>query len=88
MTRFPDELEEAGWAYGSPLKDVQRLVAYWKDGYDWRKQEKLINDSMPQFTEDISVDRFGTLNIHFVHQKSSVKNAIPLLFVHGCKYPA
>ncbi|KZT41432.1 alpha/beta-hydrolase [Sistotremastrum suecicum HHB10207 ss-3] len=83
LIRFPDELEDAGWAYGSPLKDVQRLVAYWKSGYSWREHEKHINDTLPQFTKDISVDGFGTLNIHFVHQKSSVQNAIPLLFVHG-----
>nr|VWO97451.1 BTP domain-containing protein [Ganoderma boninense] len=35
------------------------------------------------FTRDIDVDGFGTLNVHYVHQTSEVKGAIPLLFVHG-----
>ncbi|KAI0351456.1 alpha/beta-hydrolase [Trametes cingulata] len=80
--RFPDELEGAGWNYGAPLSDIKRLVDHWKNGFDWRKAETEIN-KLPMFTRDIDVDGFGTLNIHYVHQKSQVKNAIPLLFVHG-----
>ncbi len=38
-TNFPDELEQAGWDYGAPLADVKRLATYWKNEYDWRKQE-------------------------------------------------
>jgi len=84
---FPDELEDSGWAYGAPLKDIKRLVARWQNGFDWRAHEKMINDELPQFTRDINIDRFGNLNIHYVHQKSPVVDAIPLLFVHGCEYP-
>ena len=83
LTRLPDELDEADWEYGVPLADVKRLVAYWKNGYDWRKAEAQINE-LPMFTRDIDVDDFGTLNIHYVHKKSECVNAIPLLFVHGC----
>ena len=28
LTKFPDELSDAEWKYGVPLKDVQRLVAF------------------------------------------------------------
>jgi len=35
------------------------------------------------FTRDIDVDDFGSLNIHYVHNKSAETNAIPLLFCHG-----
>ncbi|KAI0775497.1 alpha/beta-hydrolase [Trametes elegans] len=80
--RFPDELEGAAWDYGAPLADIQRLVTHWKNSFDWRKAEAAIN-TLPMFTHDIEVDGFGTLNIHYVHQKSAVKNAVPLLFVHG-----
>ena len=83
---LPDELEEAGWDYGAPLADIRRLVARWKDGYDWRKHETQLNDELPQFTRDIAVEGFGTLNVHYVHKKSDVVDAIPLLFVHGCKW--
>ncbi|KAH9943916.1 alpha/beta-hydrolase [Amylocystis lapponica] len=82
LVRLPDELEDVGWDYGTPLSDVKRLVARWKDGFDWRKAEEKINE-FPQFTRDIEVDGFGTLNIHYLHQKSAVENAVPLLFVHG-----
>ena len=85
IVRWPDELEDAGWEYGSPLANVQRLVGRWKDGFDWRKVEAEIN-KLPQFTRDIEVDGFGTLNVHYVHQKSTAKNAIPLLFLHGCEF--
>lgn len=85
LVRLPDELDGAGWDYGVPLADIKRLVAHWKDGFDWRKAEAEIN-KLPMFTRDIEVEGFGTLNIHYVHQKSEVKNAIPLLFVHGCTY--
>ena len=84
LVRFPDELEGTGWDYGSPLADVKRLADHWKNGFDWRKAEAEIN-RLPMFTRDIEVDGFGTLNIHYVHQVSEVKGAIPLLFVHGCE---
>lgn len=86
LAEFPDELDGAGWNYGAPLADMKRLVARWKDGYNWRAEEAKLNEELPQFTRDIEVDRFGTLNIHYVHQKSQVANAIPLLFVHGCEF--
>uniref|UniRef100_A0A0W0F6L9 stearoyl-CoA 9-desaturase n=1 Tax=Moniliophthora roreri TaxID=221103 RepID=A0A0W0F6L9_MONRR len=84
LVRFPDEIDNAGWEYGAPLQDIKRLVSRWKDGYDWKKHEKYLNDELPQFTRDINVDGFGTLNVHYVHKKCQVvENAIPLLFVHG-----
>ena len=84
LARVPDELDGAGWDYGSPLADVKRLITHWKSGFDWRKAEAEIN-RLPMFTRDIEVDGFGTLNVHYVHQVSEVKGAIPLLFVHGCE---
>ena len=58
---------------------------WWGEGYDWRKAEAEIN-KLPQYTRDIDVEGFETLNIHYVHQKSEVDTAIPLLFLHGCKF--
>ena len=85
LTKFPDELSDAEWKYGVPLKDVQRLVAYWKNGYDWRQHERQLNGELPQFTVDVEVEGFDKINVHFVHKKSERENAIPLLFVHGCR---
>lgn len=83
LTDFPPELDQAGWTYGAPLSDITRLTKYWKDGFDWRKQEAELN-KLPQFTTNITVDGFEELNVHFVHQRSPVEGAIPLLFIHGC----
>jgi hypothetical protein len=85
LARLPDELDGAAWEYGAPLADVKRLASRWRDGFDWRAQEAKINEALPQFTSKVPVDGFGTLKIHFVHARSMVEDAIPLLFVHGCK---
>jgi hypothetical protein len=83
LTRFPTELAGAGHARGPPLADLTRLVARWRDGYDWRRREAQIN-ALPMFTRPLAVEGFGTLDVHFVHKRSAVTGAIPLLFVHGC----
>ncbi|MCJ1397020.1 hypothetical protein MMC11_000212 [Xylographa trunciseda] len=82
LADFPTELEGAEWEYGTPLADVKRLTEYWHKNFDWSKAEAKLNE-LPHFSTDISVDNFETLNIHFVHQKSEVKAAVPLLFAHG-----
>ena len=82
-TRFPDEVKAAEWAYGVPLADIRRLLNRWKDGYDWRTHERELN-ALPMFTRSIAVDGFSELNLHYVHKRSDVEGAIPLLFVHGC----
>ena len=80
--QFPDELDGAEWHYGAPLADVKRLTAYWRDEFAWPDiQEKL--NQLPHFTTHIQCDGFEDLNVHFLHKKSDVENAIPLLFVHG-----
>ena len=84
LASFPDEIEDAGWDYGAPLRDIKRLTRYWLERFDWREQEAKLND-LPQYQTSIEVDNFGPFDIHFVHQESQVLNAIPLIFVHGCE---
>jgi hypothetical protein len=87
---LPDEPDGLGkWASGVALADIRRLVRYWKDGFDWRAQEARLNE-LPHYLMDVDVDINGQreeqLKIHYLHQESRQANAIPLLFVHGCKY--
>ncbi|KAF9476533.1 alpha/beta-hydrolase [Pholiota conissans] len=82
LYRSSDELEDSGRDYGVPLADIERLVARWRDEYDWRVHERKLNDELPQF-KDIHLDGFGPLGIHYVHKRSDIEGAIPLLFVHG-----
>ena len=75
--RWPNEIAGAGWGYGTDLDYLRDLVGYWRDGFDWRAREAAIN-SFGQFTTSIDGQR-----IHFLHQRSSVPDALPLLLVHG-----
>jgi hypothetical protein len=84
LAEFPDELENSGWDYGVPLSEMKRLIKAWQK-WDWREAEKKLNRAT-MYTMDVPVDGYGTLDIHFVHQRSEVKSAIPLLFVHDCKF--
>ncbi|GAA0542698.1 epoxide hydrolase family protein [Chitinophaga japonensis] len=77
QTRWPDAPENAGWKYGTDPVFLQSLIAYWQDGYDWRRQEAALNE-FPQFTAEID-----GLTIHFLHIKSKNPNARPLLLLHG-----
>lgn len=83
--RFPGELELPSgekWSYGTPLQTVQTLATYWRDTYDWRKAEARLNE-MPQFTVDVKAPDHESINVHFVHKRSSRPNAMNLLFIHG-----
>jgi pimeloyl-ACP methyl ester carboxylesterase len=82
LTDLPNEIEGSSWKYGVPLSDIKRLKKHWETKFDWRAEEWKLN-AFPQFVTKITVDGFEPLNIHFIHQKSGVPGAIPLLFVHG-----
>lgn len=86
LSTFPDEVEFSDdWGYGAPRADLKRLANYWRNGFDWRAQEAKLNE-IPQYETKVTVEGFGDLNIHFVHQKSRRPGSIPLLFCHGCKF--
>ena len=85
LTALPDELEDSDRDYGAPLSDIARLLARWKAGYDWREHEAALNAELPQFTRKIEVEGHGDFDIHYVHKRGEVEDAIPLLFVHGCE---
>jgi pimeloyl-ACP methyl ester carboxylesterase len=81
---FPAENDcYSSWDYGTPLSDIKRLAAYWRDHFDWKAQERVLNEKLPQFTTVVDIDGFGPLNVHFVHKKGNGEKNIPLLFCHG-----
>lgn len=83
LTDFPDEITNAEpWLYGPPLSDIKDLALYWETSFDWRHVEAHLN-TFPQYIANIDVENFGTYDGHFIHQPSTVENAIPLLFIHG-----
>jgi microsomal epoxide hydrolase len=76
-TRWPDEVEGAGWDYGTPLSFLRDLVEYWLDDYDWEK-ERLELNRLPQFRTEIE----GHL-IHFVHVRGKGPAPLPLVLTSG-----
>ena len=78
-TRLGSEIPGSGWEYGTDLTYLRQLIAYWRDGFDWREQEQRLNQ-FDQFKTQID-----GLDIHFVWQRAGSTDALPLLLVHG--YP-
>lgn len=78
-TRIQESLPGTNFEYGFNSNQLRRVVDYWLNKYDWKKQEVALN-KFPQFKTKIE-----GLDIHFVHVKESSgsKNKIPLMMVHG-----
>jgi epoxide hydrolase len=76
-TRFPDQLDGAGWDFGTELSYLRELVRYWLEQFDWREQERGLN----RF--DHWKARVRELDLHFIHQRSREVDALPLLITHG-----
>ena len=72
-SQLPDA---GGWSSGVGVNDLQRLVAYWRDAYDWRQVERRLNQ-LPNFATGIEGER-----IHFVHVRGDGSKP-PLLLLHG-----
>lgn len=75
--RFPDEINGAGWTYGTNLAYLRQLVDYWRNEYDWREQERILN-GFPQFTMNVD-----GLDVHFIHRRSPEPDALPIIMLHG-----
>jgi microsomal epoxide hydrolase len=76
-TRWPNELPGSAWQQGTSLEYLQELVAYWRDGYDWRAAEAKLN-SYPQLTTEVDGQR-----VHLLHVRSPHPDALPLVLSHG-----
>jgi len=75
--RWTSDIPGSGAGYGVSLPWLQRLVAYWRDGYDWRSFEARLNGH-PQFLTQIDGQ-----DIHFLHVRSPEPGAVPLILTHG-----
>jgi pimeloyl-ACP methyl ester carboxylesterase len=76
-TRWPDKETVSDGSQGAQLANLQPLVQYWGNGYDWRKAEDKLN-ALPQFITEID-----GLVIHFIHVRSGHEDALPLIMTHG-----
>ncbi|WP_420607335.1 epoxide hydrolase family protein [Novosphingopyxis sp.] len=76
-TRWPDPETVDDTSQGPPLAKIRALVDYWREGYDWRRCETMLNRFGQYRTE---IDGLG---IHFLHIRSPESNTIPLIMTHG-----
>lgn len=69
---------EDSWVDGVPTSEMDRLVTYWKEEFDWRSVERRLNETFQMFIIDL--DEAGELiHLHFVHHRS--KRAGAMLFL-------
>ena len=76
-TRWPDAGTVSDGSQGPQLDRIRALADRWRDGYDWRSAETLLNGWGSSRTV---IDGLG---IHFLHIRSPEPAATPLLLTHG-----
>jgi pimeloyl-ACP methyl ester carboxylesterase len=75
--RLPDKETVDDQSQGVQLVTIQKLLHYWATDYDWRKTEAKLN-ALPQF-----MTKIDGLDIYFIHVRSKVPNALPVIITHG-----
>jgi len=77
-TRLLDA-EDSNWSAGTNLPYLKNLVAYWRETYNWEKQQAALNQ-LPHYKTEID-----DIGIHFIHERGKGPNPFPLILTHG--YP-
>jgi pimeloyl-ACP methyl ester carboxylesterase len=75
--RWPDHINHAGWERGTNTEYLQTLVSYWRNQYDWRKEESGLN-RLSQFQCEVE-----GIDIHFVHEHGKGPDPMPIILTHG-----
>ena len=76
-TRWPDKETVNDESQGIRLAQMQALLDYWGNGYNWRNGEAKLN-ALPEFVTTID-----GVDIQFIHVRSREPNALPLILTHG-----
>lgn len=76
-TRWPNQIDGAGWTYGTELGYLKDLCAYWADGFDWAAQEQKL------LAAEHVVTTIDGQQIHAMVARSPEPDATPLLMTHG-----
>ncbi|KAF5914082.1 hypothetical protein HPG69_010241 [Diceros bicornis minor] len=79
--RLTPPLEDSRFHYGFNSNYLKKVISYWRNDFDWKKQVEILN-RYPHFKT-----RIEGLDIHFIHVKPpqlpSGRTPKPLLMVHG-----
>ena len=76
-TRWPDALVGDGWDAGTDRDYLRERAGYWRDRFDWRAQEQVVN-RFAHFRADVD-----GLGVHFIHERGRGPQPLPLLLTHG-----
>jgi microsomal epoxide hydrolase len=76
-TRWPETPPMEPWTTGTSVEYLRSLVDYWRDGFDWRAQEAVLN-TFRQFIVPLS-----GIDLHYIHEEGIGPDPIPLLLSHG-----
>jgi pimeloyl-ACP methyl ester carboxylesterase len=70
---------------GPPRDLMTEIAAYWSTEYDWFKTQSEINKNFSHYALTVpgGHEYNHSLPLHFVHERSSSPDAIPLLLLHG-----
>lgn len=77
QTRWPSEMREVAWEMGMDGEFLRALADHWLHDFDWRRTESSLN-RLPQFRAETESGL-----IHFVHLRSNVPGALPIVLTHG-----
>ena len=82
-TRLPNEPQgNEHWDYGTSLPYMEKLIEVWRDDFDWRKAEASLN-RFPQYRATLTGENGEDHEVHFIYEKGSGANAVPLILTHG-----
>lgn len=76
-TRWPGDFANDDWRYGANARFVRELADYWRDEYDWREREAMMN-RFAQFRTTI-----GGVPMHFIHERGRGPAPAPIILSHG-----
>ena len=77
VTRLPRVQGEAGWDAGADPAYLRDLLQYWREEYDWRREEAALN-GFAQFRAEVN-----GADVHFIHVRGQGVNPLPLILTHG-----
>ncbi|MBI2803286.1 MAG: epoxide hydrolase [Gammaproteobacteria bacterium] len=75
--RWPGEVPNSAWDYGTNLAYMKELVDYWRTRYDWRVHERQLN-RWTHFRVIIDGQR-----LHYIHERGKGPKPFPLIITHG-----
>ncbi len=77
LARWPAEIDDAGWDYGTEQAFLRTVVDHGLHSYNWRRVEAEVN-GLGSFHTEVAGQ-----HVHFLHARSEHADAIPLAITHG-----